>query len=243
MSATDSTRGLFNLSARLFVLVTLWFVLIGSVGADDESESGEAAKNDAAPAYVKIETNHGVMIAELNREKAPITVENFLQYANDDFYNDTIFHRVISHFMIQGGGFTEDMQQKPPRAPIVNEWRNGLKNERGTLAMARTSDPDSATSQFYINVTDNPQLDRPMSGNAAYAVFGRVIHGMEVVDEIREVPTQTMRGHPDVPRTPVVMKRVKEISAAEAKRIAGDQDEEDEEGEPAQEPAAPGSGS
>ncbi|TVQ51880.1 MAG: hypothetical protein EA377_11410, partial [Phycisphaerales bacterium] len=167
---------------------------------------------------------------------------NFLQYVNDDFYNDTIFHRVISNFMIQGGGFTEDMVQKPTRDPIPNEWQNGLKNERGTLAMARTSDPDSATSQFYINVTDNPPLDRPMAGNAAYAVFGRVIHGMDVVDEIREVPTQTMRGHRDVPRTPVVMKRVQQISAAEAKKLAGDQDES-EESEPAEESATPGSGS
>jgi len=140
---------------------------------------------------VKLSTNHGDMVIELNAEKAPKTVENFLNYVNSGFYDGTIFHRVISNFMIQGGGFTKNFKKKPTSAPIKNEANNGLSNARGTIAMARTSDPHSATGQFFINVVDNNFLDyrsATMRG-WGYAVFGKVIEGMDVADKIRNVKT------------------------------------------------------
>lgn len=150
---------------------------------------------------VKLETNYGVIVIELNSEKAPNTVANFLSYVNDGFYDGTIFHRVIKDFMVQGGGFTEEFVQKTPKAPIKNEANNGLSNVRGSLAMARTGDPHSATAQFFINTVDNNFLDfRGESGAAwGYAVFGQVIEGMDVVDAIREVSTGNQNGHGDVP--------------------------------------------
>jgi len=144
---------------------------------------------------VKFTTTMGDFVVELNEKKAPITVKNFLTYVNSKFYDGTIFHRVILNFMIQGGGFTEEMNPYPkqPRAPIKNEASNGLKNLRGTIAMARTNDPDSATSQFFINVVDNPFLDRnPRS--AGYAVFGKVVKGMDVVDKIRNTRVRNLGG-------------------------------------------------
>jgi peptidyl-prolyl cis-trans isomerase A (cyclophilin A) len=140
--------------------------------------------------------------------KAPKSVENFLQYVKDGHYDGTVFHRVISGFMIQGGGFDADMKQKATRAPIALESRNGLSNARGTIAMARTMVPDSATSQFFINVVDNPRLDAANSpdGNG-YAVFGKVVAGMEVVDKIRAVPVGDKAGHQNVPQQPVVIKK------------------------------------
>ena len=141
---------------------------------------------------VKMTTTLGDIVIELNDEKAPISTENFLTYTDEKFYDGTVFHRVISTFMIQGGGFTSDLVQKKEgmHEPIKNEWQNGLKNTRGTIAMARTSNPDSATCQFFINVKDNANLDQPMSGGAGYAVFGKVVEGMDVVDKIRDVETQ-----------------------------------------------------
>ncbi len=162
---------------------------------------------------VALDTSHGPIVVELDAAKAPISTANFLAYVDAGHYDGTIFHRVIKTFMIQGGGFTADMQQKGTRAPIKNEWKNGLKNVRGTLAMARTSVPDSATSQFFINVVDNAFLDSP-SGGAAYAVFGRVVSGMEAVDAIRSVATTTKGGHGDVPTTPVLIKSAKRVAAA-----------------------------
>ena len=162
---------------------------------------------------VRLDTRLGAITVELADDKAPKTVENFLTYAREGFYNGTIFHRVIDGFMIQGGGFTTDLQQKPTRAPIPNEADNGLKNLRGTIAMARTSDPSSATAQFFINVKDNPALDYRASTPQGwgYAVFGKVIDGMETVDKIRKVATGA--GGPggrfsDVPATPVVIDAV-----------------------------------
>lgn len=146
-----------------------------------------------------IETDRGSIRIALDREAAPATVANFLAYARNGFYADTIFHRVIPGFMIQGGGMTEGMERKPTRAPITNESDNGLSNARGTLAMARTSDPDSATSQFFINLTDNARLDG-QKGQAGYTVFGRVTDGMDVVDRIAAVETTRRGGHQDVPR-------------------------------------------
>ena len=158
---------------------------------------------------VKISTNQGDIIVQLEAAKAPKSVENFLQYAKAGHYNGTIFHRVIDGFMIQGGGFTPDMQQKPTRPPIPLESRNGLSNVRGTLAMARTNVPDSATSQFFINVKDNGFLDsaRSPDGNG-YAVFGKVTQGMDVVDKIRKVETSQRGPFGDVPIQPVIIKQV-----------------------------------
>jgi len=161
----------------------------------------------AAPALaqkVKLETTAGNIVIELNAAKAPKSVDNFLQYVKSGHYNGTVFHRVINNFMIQGGGMTADMKEKPTRPPIELESRNGLTNDRGTVAMARTSDPNSATSQFFINVKDNAFLNQAQArdGNG-YAVFGKVIEGMDVVDKIRAVPT----GPGDVPLSPVVIKR------------------------------------
>jgi cyclophilin family peptidyl-prolyl cis-trans isomerase len=148
--------------------------------------------------YVVMKTNKGDVVMELDHKMAPKSVENFMSYVNENYYDGTIFHRVISGFMIQGGGFTSDMKQKPTKAPIVNEGKNGLPNSRGTLAMARTNDPNSATSQFFINTVDNQFLNA--SGrNPGYAVFGKVIDGMDVVDVIRngktkpgDVPVETI---------------------------------------------------
>jgi len=153
---------------------------------------------------VIFKTSHGEFTIELYSDQAPATVENFLAYVDDGFFDGTIFHRVISGFMIQGGGFTADMQQKATRAPIKNEADNGLKNVRGTLSMARTQQKDSATAQFFINLTDNAFLDHG-ARDFGYAVFGRVTDGMEVVDEIANVKTGSRAGHADVPMEPVTI--------------------------------------
>ena len=163
---------------------------------------------------VIIRTTFGEIQLELDAEKAPKTVENFLQYARDGFYDGTIFHRVIDNFMIQGGGFDTDMQQQPTGDPIENEADNGLKNDFGTVAMARTMDPHSATTQFFINVKDNDFLNH--TGKHAqgwgYAVFGRVTRGAEVLDRIRVVPTTSRNGHQDVPAEPVIIVSVEIVS-------------------------------
>jgi peptidyl-prolyl cis-trans isomerase A (cyclophilin A) len=161
---------------------------------------------------VVITTSLGTIKAVLNKEQSPISVENFLKYARSGFYDGTIFHRVMPNFMIQGGGMTPDMQEKPTQAPIRNEAKNGLRNSRGTLAMARTNDPNSATSQFFINVRDNHALDFGIRG-AGYAVFGEVVEGMDVVDKIVNVATTAKPPHENVPLTPVVIKSVREVGA------------------------------
>ncbi|WP_416233267.1 peptidylprolyl isomerase [Castellaniella sp.] len=150
---------------------------------------------------VKLHTNKGDMLIELDAEKAPKTVENFLNYVKEGFYNGTIFHRVINNFMVQGGGFDADMKQKQTNATVENEANNGLKNDRYTLAMARTSDPHSATAQFFINVADNDFLNftSPTPNGWGYAVFGRVIEGTDVVDEMKKVKTGNKGFHQDVP--------------------------------------------
>jgi cyclophilin family peptidyl-prolyl cis-trans isomerase len=160
---------------------------------------------------VKLETTKGAIVIEVNETAAPVTVANFLQYVNDGFYDGTIFHRVIPDFMIQGGGFTPDMKQKPTRPPIVNEAKNGLKNKRGTLAMARTNDPNSATAQFFINHVDNAYLDYS-ARNPGYTVFGEVVEGMEVVDAIAKVKTGIKDMQKDVPVEPVIIKSAKVVS-------------------------------
>ena len=161
-------------------------------------------------AHVTIATTVGQMTLELDADNAPKTVENFLAYATSGFYDGTIFHRVINNFMIQGGGFTADMEQKPTQAPVDNEANNGLKNERGTIAMARTQDPHSATAQFFINVQDNDFLNHTgenMQG-WGYTVFGKVTQGEEVLDKIRSVQTGSQGGHQDVPTDPIIIESI-----------------------------------
>ncbi len=165
----------------------------------------------AANPQVVVETNQGNFIVELYPDKAPKTVANFLDYVNSGFYKDTIFHRVISSFMIQGGGFTATMAEKETRAPIINEASNGLSNTVGTVAMARTSDPNSATAQFFINLKDNQFLNYrgPEPELIGYCVFGRVLKGMDIVREIAATPTGFVGGYGDVPKTPIVIQSIK----------------------------------
>lgn len=169
--------------------------------------------------HVKLATSMGDIILELDQRRAPVSVANFLSYADEGFYNGTMFHRVIKDFMIQGGGMTPDYAEKPTKPPIRNEWQNGLKNVRGSIAMARTKVPDSATSQFFINVVDNSRLDMPQADGAAYAVFGRVIHGMDVVENIRNTPVKfdarADQSQTAAPITPVIIKGVTRLSPGE----------------------------
>ena len=171
---------------RRLALIALACLPLASLHAEEKP----AAKTDK----VRLKTNQGDIVLELNREKAPVTVENFLSYVKKKHYDGTVFHRVINGFMIQGGGFAKEdsgLVEKATGAPIKNEGQNGLKNERGTIAMARTNDPNSAKAQFFINVADNASLDYPSNGG--YAVFGKVVQGMEVVDKIKAVATGTAR--------------------------------------------------
>ena len=161
---------------------------------------------------VTVKTSEGSFTLRLFRDKAPITVENFLTYVEEGFYEGTIFHRVIPNFMVQGGGFLPDMSQKETHDPIVNEAKNRLHNMRGTIAMARTNDPDSATAQFFINVRNNMRLDWS-PGNAGYTVFGEVIEGMSVVDYIVTAPTGNVGGHQNVPLEPITILEVSSKSA------------------------------
>jgi cyclophilin family peptidyl-prolyl cis-trans isomerase len=163
----------------------------------------------ASAPSVEIQTSKGKIVVELNAEKAPITVQNFLTYAKEGFYNGTIFHRVIEGFMVQGGGFTPDMQQKKTGQPIENEAKNGLKNDRGAIAMARTGDPHSATAQFFINHKPNPGLDYPSRDGWGYAVFGKVTQGLDVLDRIAQVTTTNRNMHQNVPVEPVIIQTVK----------------------------------
>src|SRR5512136_3055708 len=185
---------------RILSIVTLSLLMCGGIAA----AAGSPAKNPV----VLMKTSMGNIKIQLDPQKAPISVQNFLDYVKSGFYDGKIFHRVIPGFMIQGGGFTTDMQEKPTRAPIKNEAGNGLKNDRGTIAMARTPNPDSASAQFFINVVNNDGLNRPMPDGFGYAVFGKVIAGMEVVDKIAGVKTVMRMGMQDVPETPVVIKSV-----------------------------------
>jgi len=157
---------------------------------------------------ITLSTNLGNIVLELDADKAPITVKNFLSYAKSGYYNDTVFHRVIDGFMIQGGGFVASMKQKPAESPIKNEANNGLKNNKYTIAMARTSIPDSATSQFFINASNNDFLNFPGQDGWGYCVFGKVTDGIDVVDKIQKVATGNSGGHQDVPLEPVIILNV-----------------------------------
>lgn len=162
---------------------------------------------------VKLTTNLGAITIQLDAQKAPVTTENFLSYTKEGFYNGTIFHRVIPGFMAQGGGFDTKFEQKTTHAPIKNEADNGLKNKRGSIAMARTSDPQSATAQFFINLKDNGFLDysAPNSQGWGYAVFGEVVEGMDVVDKMAQQPTGNRGGHQDVPQSDIVIEKAEVV--------------------------------
>jgi len=162
---------------------------------------------------VEMKTSMGAIVIELNADKAPKTVANFVQYVKDGHYNGTIFHRVINGFMIQGGGFDAGMKQKAVRAPIPLESKNGLKNDIGTIAMARTSVPDSATAQFFINVADNAMLNAPQPDGHGYTVFGQVVKGMDVVEKIKTAATGNAGGQQNVPNNPIVIESAKLVDA------------------------------
>jgi len=188
-----------SLKNILFILA----IIAVSISINKSEGIAEDKVEKGGNPVVLIKTSKGDIKVELDKEKAPISVENFLSYVNDGYYNGTIFHRVIKNFMIQGGGFTADMKQKPTKDPIKNEAKNGLSNAKGTLAMARTSVVDSATSQFFINLIDNKFLDHG-TRDYGYAVFGKVIEGMDVVDKIAIVPT----GYQDVPTETVTIESI-----------------------------------
>lgn len=185
--------------------------------AQDAAPAAPAANAPAvAMEYAVMRTNKGDLVLELDRAKAPITVENFVRYAKKGFYDGTVFHRIVPGFVIQGGGFEPSGVQKKTEAPIDNEWQNGLKNLRGTLSMARTADPKSATSQFFVNLKDNDALDRPISGGAGYAVFAKVIAGMGTVDAIAREQRGVRNGMQDWPVKDVVIEKVVVVSKEDA---------------------------
>ena len=179
-------------------------VLLAAALFSSDGASG-ADKAAASNPRVVFETSLGKFVLELDAKKAPVSVENFLGYVRSGHYDGTIFHRVIPGFMVQGGGFDAQMSQKKVGAPIVNEASNGLKNDRGTIAMARTGDPNSATAQFFVNTVDNDGLNRPKPDGHGYAVFGRVVEGMDVIDKIEKVRTGNRGGHQNVPVEPVTV--------------------------------------
>jgi len=206
----------------LFILFSLFLALNMACRKGEKKEAGEIgevtqkpiAVTDTTNPVVLMKTSMGDIKLELYPQKAPKTVANFLSYVEDGFYDGTIFHRVIGNFMIQGGGFTPDMKQKETKPSIPNEAGNGLKNLRGTIAMARTSDVNSATSQFFVNVVDNPNLDHKdeTPRGFGYAVFGKVIEGMDVVDKIKEVKTTTKEYYGDVPVESVIIQSLKVVN-------------------------------
>ena len=174
----------------------------------------------AANPMVELKTTQGDIVVEVFADKAPKSADNFIQYVKDGFYNGTVFHRVIDGFMVQGGGFDADMKQKSTRAPIENEAKNGLRNEAGTLAMARTADPHSASSQFFINLVANTALDYPSRDGWGYAVFGKVVKGLEVVESIAKQPTANRGFHQNVPVEAVIVNSARVLEASAEKRSA-----------------------
>ncbi len=191
--------------------IVVIIVLAGAAGLAIKFIPGIIKESAVHNTQVLLKTNFGDIAVELDEQKAPVTTANFLKYIKQGHYDGTIFHRVIPNFMIQGGGFAVDGQQKKPGPPITNEAGNGLKNMRGTIAMARTNDPDSATCQFFINLVDNGFLDYSAGRNPGYAVFGRVVEGMETVDKIGAVKTGAAAGMKDVPVQPVIIESVKVV--------------------------------
>lgn len=197
------------MSMQRVLLLGVLLALAGCV-SEPVGSAAEVLPAAATTVVVEMKTSKGDILLELDAQKAPETVRNFVAYARDGFYDGTVFHRVIEGFMIQGGGFTPELREKTTRPPIRNEADNGLRNARGTIAMARTAKVDSATSQFFINHRDNHFLDyrAPNASQFGYAVFGRVVRGMEVVDAIAKVPTCTRGFYENVPRQGVVIEKV-----------------------------------
>src|SRR5260221_506792 len=193
--------------SRNFLAATV-IVLCAPVAALAQSlfPACDAALKSAAP-KVRLATSMGAIVIELDKEKAPVSTDNFVKYVEAGQYSGTVFHRVMADFMVQGGGFSKDMRQKPVNAPIKNESTNGLKNDNYTVAMARTNVRDSATSQFFINVKDNDFLNYSGEANPGYAVFGKVVEGKEVVDKMKKVATSSAGGHENVPREAVVIEK------------------------------------
>jgi cyclophilin family peptidyl-prolyl cis-trans isomerase len=195
-----------NIKVGLVLAAFAGFVLFAGAASKQDSSNVEKRK------MIKLETTKGNIVIEVNETAAPISSANFLRYVQEGFFDGLIFHRVIPGFMIQTGGFTPDMQQKAAHEPIVNEGRNGLKNDRGTLAMARTNDPNSASSQFFINLVNNDFLNYAGPQKPGYAVFGKVVEGMDVVDAIAQVKTANKGMHQNVPVEPVIIKSAKVVS-------------------------------
>lgn len=193
---------------QLPTLAAFVLAFAGLTGINQAQEENKPV-SEAKAVKIVMETSKGSIELELDPAKAPITVENFVKYVKKGHFDGLIFHRVIPGFMIQGGGFTPDMNQKAVDAPISIESKNGLKNARGTIAMARTSNPNSATSQFFINVKDNANLDYPSFDGYGYAVFGKVTKGLDICDAIVSVPTKQVGPHGDVPVDPIVIKSAK----------------------------------
>ncbi len=191
--------------ARRNSALALTSVALAAIFSVVTPAAAQEAANAASAPKVKLSTSLGDIVVQLDAAKAPKTVENFLQYVKDKHYDGTIFHRVIDGFMVQGGGFTPGMAQKPVRAPIALEAANGLKNDKYTIAMARTNVPDSATAQFFINVKDNAMLNAPQPDGHGYAVFGKVVQGSDIVDKIKAVATGNQGGHQNVPTTAVTI--------------------------------------
>lgn len=198
---------LFQLGENMKKLMLAGALVAGLVSGMAMAEEAVVAPN----LYVEMDTTAGNIVLELNEEKAPITVGNFKNYVDDGYYDGLIFHRVIDGFMVQGGGFDVEMNQKGTNAPIQIESNNGLKNERGSIAMARTMDPNSATSQFFINTQNNSFLDYPGQDGYGYTVFGKVVSGMDVVDKMEKVKTGNREMHGDVPVEPIVIESMKFI--------------------------------
>lgn len=197
----------------MFLLLLTVFSGCSNSGKENNKETSEnKIQTQGENPVVNISTNYGDIRVRLYADKAPVTVKNFLSYVNDGFYDNTVFHRVIPGFMIQGGGFTEQMQQKQTKSPIKNEADNGLENLKGTIAMARTSEVNSATSQFFINLEDNDFLNHG-SRDFGYAVFGKVIDGMDVVEKIGSVNTVTKGYMQNVPEKPVIIKSIKVVDS------------------------------
>ena len=191
------------------IRIVLAFMLVGLCVLPAQAASKHATKGKVK--MVKLHTNQGTITLQLDAEKAPVTVKNFLDYVNSGFYSNTVFHRVIPNFMIQGGGFEPGLQQKPTNAPIKNEAANGLKNDIYTIAMARTGDPHSATAQFFINTKNNSFLDYPGQDGWGYCVFGKVVEGKEVVDAIGKVRTGSSQGYQDVPVEDVIITKAEVV--------------------------------
>ncbi|MCK7548308.1 peptidylprolyl isomerase [Marinobacter koreensis] len=195
------------------IVTSVFLVALTAFAVSPLTHAQSTTQNDTLP-KVRMVTSEGAFVLQLRPDVAPATVKNFLQYVRDGFYNGTVFHRVIPGFMIQGGGFTPTLSRKTPRDPIANEATQSLPNLRGTIAMARTNDPDSATSQFFINVANNDFLNAGVRG-PGYAVFGKVVEGMGVVDSIAKVETGYSRGMADVPKDPVIIQEASVLDEQE----------------------------